>query len=644
MAMRGYDSQVGARAQNVAVQHSPDEFGAGLGSAVANLGEAVQNARADAELSSGSARLMAAREALLNKKVALRQGAAEDGAGHAEAMAKAWDEQSQQVLDGITDRRVRRQLESQIQGMRASDVESETIWQVGRQTTKTLADAAAVRNQSLSLTARDPAKYGENTKAYHEYINGLTSLDATAKRKELDDYDQSHAVAYLRNVDPQLAVAMLGTSQFDFLTPEARENIRRDSETEIRRAAAEARSRMAAQREDVNQTADGVIKAVKDGVVYKDEDLAVLEQQAKAADLPPAKIYEIQDARALNTVKREFQNASPAVIAESLRETDAAIAKAGADADPKLIQRRNHLETVLGQRRSEIEGDQLGWAAKNGIASPPIDWAAPAPDAVAARIKAVDVAAKAAGAQPQYFTKDEVDQFSGQIGAGKQGALAALDAARAFGGARAVQAAKQLAPNDAVFAYLATLDRGVASIALSGRWHLKTDPRAVNLSKESDNYDDYKAEFAKQDSRVNKAIQSLGAQQVNTIWNTAREILAGYVAQGFGPLTPAMRMRAINGALGANGPDGARRGGLAQWGDALFIRPESMTSADFTRRVQWTVAHGRGGGPVNPDGSPARLAAAVPVFIGPNTYRFDAKDGKPLRKKDGSLFTVWTGK
>lgn len=653
---RTYQQQVGARAQDVAVQTSPDAYGAQIGAAVGELGQTVhrgeiqqyqiqRQASADAELSEATRKIAEAKAALVPQMADLRANAAPDGKGHVEAAAAAWADRTKDITTGITEDRVRLQVQGQLDNYRGALSEREAVWQAGQSVAHTVGNAEKTQNVMLSEIARDPSTYAEHTQSYHDYVDGLSGIDAVGKLKMKDAYDQAAGVTFLKNSEPVAALGKLATKQFDFLSPEARDQVQRDAETEIWRQMAAAATQAVAQKRDINESTDLVIKQVKDGQVFSDGDLAVLEQQATAADLPPAKIYEIQDARALNRVKTEFSDASPEVIANGLRSIDAEIAKAGAGASTDLVQRRNHMQAVLEQRRSEITNDPLGWAAKNGISVPAVDWAAPDANAVAERAKASDIAAKSSGGQPQYFTQDEVAQFKGQIGSGKQGALAALDAARAFGGARAVVAAKQLAPNDPGFAYLASIDREVAGMALSGRWHLKTDRQAVTLDKNSDHYDDFKAEFDQQDARTNKAIQSLGAQQANTVWNTAREILAGYIAQGEGPLRPDLRWRAINEALGATGPNGAgRKGGLAMWGDTYFKRPDTMTTGDFTQRVQWTMAHGPGGGPKNPDGSNARISAAVPVMVGTNTYRFDAKDGKPLRKADGSLFTVWTGK
>lgn len=660
MASRGYQQQVGVRAQDVAVQVSPDTYGAGLGRAISETGQALHQreltdykiqraATADAEATDFARRFAEFRLQMDETVRTTRSGAAAGGAGHTEAVRKAYEKGRETLFAGLTEENVKRQAEQQFIAFGSSLLEREGTWAEGKRVAKVLDDAQVYSDigANRARTLPDAAAYQDESKLADAYIDGL-NLDEDTRSKLRRATHQKYAISFLNGVtdrDPSTARAMMDAGAFsDVLEPQQLEQLRSGADVEIRRNAAEARTRATAVRQDVNESTDLVIKAVKDGALVNDADLAVLEQRATEAGVPPAKIYEIQDARALNTVKREFQAASPAVIADALRETTAAIAKAGANVDPRLVQRRNHLETVLGQRRSEIENDQLGFAAKNGIVGQPIDWSAPAADAVAERIKAVDVAAKTAGVQPQYFTKDEVGQLSGQIGAGKQGAMAALDAARAFGGARAVAAAKQLAPNDPVFAHLVTLDRGVAGIALSGREHLKAFPDANKPKASDDNYYDLKDAFARQDQQVNAALESLDPQKRSAVWLTAREILAGYVAQGFGPLSPEMRMRAINGALGANGPDGKRRGGLALWGDRMFLRPSTMDSNEFTRRVQWTVAHGQGGGPVNADGSPARLAAAYPVFVGPNTYRFDGKDGKPLRKKDGSQFIVWTGK
>jgi hypothetical protein len=659
---RGYDVRTAPSAGPGPVLSDPRDFGAQVGAALEQFGQAKHSAdvrayqierqqNAASEQASFASNFAKYRQSMDGVVLQTRGNAAPGAAGHPDSIKTVYEAGRDALLSGITEDRLRQQASAQFDEYGASLLSRESVWAEGKRVAKLVTDTGDLIDTGANRirTARDQAAYADELRHGQDAIAAMQGIDDDTKAKLQRQMQQSYSVSFVQGLfdSGQAATAkgLIESGAFnDVLEPKQIEALMNGADVEIRRIDAEGRTRAAAMKQYISQTADLAIKAVKDGVLYEDGDLAALEERAGAAGLAPAKLYEIQDVRALNTVKREFQNASPSVIADNLREADAAVAKAGAGADPKLVQRRNHLETVLGQRRAEIGNDQLGFAARNGIETMPIDWSAPAPDAVAARAKAVEISAGAAGMPPQYFTTDEVGQLRGRIESGKGGALAALDAARAFGGAKAVAAAKQLAPNDPGFAYLATLDREVAGMALSGRWHLKTDKRAVTLEKDSDTFDDYKAEFDQQDARVNKAIQSLGAQQANTIWNTARDILAGYIAQGLGPLRPDLRWRAINEAIGATGPTGAgRKGGLAQWGDAYFMRPSTMTSDEFARRVQWTMTNGKGGGAVNADGSPARLSAAVPVFTGANTYRFDAKDGKPLRKKDGSLFTVWTG-
>ena len=662
---RGYEVRTSPSAGPGPVLARPTDFGAQVGEALDQFGQ-VQHAsdvRAyqiqrretamseQANFASAFAKYRASMDTVVR---GARDGAAAGGAGHADAVQKAYEAGREALLNGITEDSVKRQAQAQFDEYGASLQSRESLWAEGKRVAKRVTDTGEMVDTGgnrIRTSVHDQAAFADELKYGHDYIASLTDIDADTKAKLQRQMDQTYAISFVRGLfdkgQAKTARGLIESGAFDaMLEPAQKEELMNGADVEVRRIDAEERTRATAARQDISQTADLAIKAVKDGVLYNDGDLAVLEERAGAAGLPPAKLYEIQDVRVLNTVKREFQNASPSVIADSLREADAAVAKAGAGADPKLVQRRNHLETVLGQRRAEIGNDQLGFAARNGIETMPIDWSAPAPDAVAARAKAVEISAGAAGMPPQYFTTDEVGQLRGQIESGKNGALAALDAARAFGGAKAVEAAKQLAPDDDVFAHLVTLDREVAGMALRGRWHLKTDERAVTLVEERDprNFDDYKEEFRRQETRFYSAVQSLEPRRRNAVFHAAEQILAGYIAQGYGPLRPDLRWRAINEALGATGPTGAgRKGGLAQWGDAYFMRPSTMTSDEFTRRVQWTMANGKGGGAVNADGTPARLSAAVPVFIGPNTYRFDAKDGHPLRKKDGSLFTVWTG-
>lgn len=629
MATRGYDSQVGARAQNVAVQHSPDEFGAGLGSAVANLGEAVQNARADAELSSGSAKLMAAREALLNKKVALRQGAAEDGAGHAEAMAKAWDEQSQQVLDGVSDKRVRRQLESQIQGMRASDVESETIWQVGRQTTKTLADAAAVRNQSLSLTARDPAKYGENTKAYHEYINGLTSLDATAKRKELDDYDQSHAVAYLRNVDPQLAVAMLGTSQFDFLSPEARENIKRDSETELRRAEAIAQQKVAQQKAALAEEVQTLKELEQQGVEVPVERLTQA-QAAAAAIGDTSTALELDGIAASNRYTKVYQAMTP-LQREQRMAALAGKAKPSAEEQRELAYARSH----VGPMNEKWNSDPIGNALANGLGFSPVDWGDPA--SIAKRVQDRAGYERTSGRNGLPLLSDaEAQPLTERAQSGPSGRIEVLAMLDRVPARERDLVAKQIMKGDKGFAHEAQLRPEVRATVFAGRKRIETD-RTFLTPEKGDAGAAARNLLAIAGREQDAALRNIDPGDLAAIKQTAGEYLAGMLtAKGrtINSLTPNDIRLATLHALGGFERGGRQYGGLSHWGtgdmDRVFVLPETMSALDFRVAVERLWQR---------DKPPMPVRGVYPVMIAPGEYRWETRAGNILRVKGHDYIT-----
>ena len=236
MASRGYEQRVGARAQDVAVQTSPDTFGAGLGRALGDLGQTMhrgeiqayqieRQVRADTEATDFARRFAEFRVGMDDQVRAARASAAEGGAGHREAIKAAYDKGREQLLAGITEDRVRNAAQQQISSFEGGLIEREATWQEGKRVAKvvtdvqTLSDIGANRVRQLS----DQGAYQDEVKAGYAFVDSLGVDDDTKAKLRRELVDQKYAIAFLNGMndrDPVGARALLDAGTFnEFLEP-----------------------------------------------------------------------------------------------------------------------------------------------------------------------------------------------------------------------------------------------------------------------------------------------------------------------------------------------------------------------------------------------------------------------------------------
>lgn len=652
----GYERQLAPRPAAARPFATAESFGAGLGGAVSRLADTVnrgqliryeneRRAKADRELTQFMANFAAYRENMDGISREGRTNADPGGENHAMGMAEAVEAGRESLLDGITEDNVRRQAEQQFGEYALRFKLAEADWAEVRRAEKTAVDAKVAGDirENRIRRLQDPRDYLEEMEIAHEQIDAL-HLPVDVKQKMLREADQGGAIAFLRGrIDetPDVAKALIAAGTFDeVLEPGQIEALLNNADVEIRSREVAARSAAALQSSALKDEVSLAIKQVGDGHEVDDAELAELERRAIEADLPEARRYELRDARVANQVNREFRAASPGEIGEEINRLDAQRAQQGADADPALTMRRNHLEKLRETRRRQIDEDQLGWASQNGIETPELDLMAPTRRAMDARIHAVEAAAGSAGLQPRYLTEDEATELREQALGGKTGFTTALSLAWKFGreGGRAASAARQIMPGDEQFAYMVNLPFDTWGVVWNGRERLKQQPNLIKEARAKD--PEAEDAYLRQEDQLTRALAGLDQRQQGAIRETVRYLQAGFLANGNGELTPELTWRAINQAVGAAGvPGPTMKGGIARWGssESVYLVPRNMTATQFGQLARSAAARSR---PVNPDGSPAVLSRARPRLVGPNRYNFLGPDGRPLRLADGSLFTV----
>lgn len=180
------------------------------------------------------------------------------------------------------------------------------------------------------------------------------------------------------------------------------------------------------------------------------------------------------EARDLMSWHEQARGATPEQLAQHLSEMRTAARERGAS--PRLVRRIEIGERLLGEMRTQIKSDPLGWAERSGIVDKvaPLDFSDPARAGMSlkARIGQADAIAARYGISPVYLRPDEVRTLGAEMAKGGDHTLA-VNALMAAAGDRAPAIMRQLSDHAPSMAYLGGLqqrmpDAPVATDAAAG--------------------------------------------------------------------------------------------------------------------------------------------------------------------------------
>lgn len=634
---RGYDSQVMPRAGAMGAMTSPDDYGAGLAGAVGQAAQGVHQRQirayqldrkeaADQQVAQFNRDFAVYRQQRDQLEIDRRNSGYK---GYAADLAKADQDAWERLSAGITEQDVQRQARARFDEFSTSAHSRALDYEEGQRIADNVLSDHDAYQTATGRVYGDPSRYGEELTQAYAAIDAR-KLPDDVKAKMRDKWEAGLATSRVESMvqsDPVQSKLELATGVYDFLGGQELDRLNRAADVEIHSREVAARTAAAAQVHQLNGQISAAAELANKGQPQDDNVLATLERQVVD---DPGKLLQIKEARATNNVIVRYARASVEVMTADLAQIDAKIAREGAGVDPAITFTRNALQKRIDAKRQDVANDPGGEAARLGMAVQPIDFASPAAGAIQQRIATQEAVAQANRVPPQYFLPDEVREYQASARQGIEGKLDALDAAARFGGQRAYIAARQLAPSDEVFVYLAGLPEATRRVALHGREEVK------NLPKDPPNAR-LKAQYATLDASLRRAVGRWDASQRQAVLEVTDAIEAQHRARGDRPGITS-RTYAINLALGGYMANGVWHGGMANWNDDYFVLPRGMSKGQFEDKAK---AQAVANGPVNPDGTPAAFSASRrPVQVGPSHYAFEARDGKPLRRRDGSLFVV----
>lgn len=658
-AERGYEQQTGPSAGTMLPGRDSQEFGAGVGDALGQMGGQIhaQQVRAfqvdkkieqDRQLSDWSHRYALHKENMDGIAREARSQSDPGGAGHGGRVRQANEAARDKLFEGITDPAVRRMAEQQWDGFSGALYGQEDDWTEAQRIAKAHGNNVKARALMSSRVFHDPSKLGAELQdglLSIEMLNAPPDLkDKLAREFTIEAHDA--AAQSLAATDPAGFRAAAQQGQFDVLGADRLAQLDRSADVEIRAREHAEKAAQAAKAADFNERMNTVVKGVGDGQPIDDKVFEGLEKEAEDLGIKADKRYDLQQARVTNSVGREYRSATPIVIANDLAALDAKIAKQGDKAPVELTLRRNALEKVLTSRRSQIGNDPLGEAAKSGVAVPAVDWNNPAPGQVQGRVQAAYTAQRLYGGQLTVLRPDEVAIFRGEYENGGPSKLKVLSGLDRIPDAFARQAAaEQIAPKDRQFQQMAQMRPEHRATVERGRQALAHNPKMLNPAEGDPQ--GAAATVTELNRDIDLALTAMQPDDAAAIKTSARQYYAGWLSgHGYKSVDEQFSREgylvAIRAAGGGKVTPTLSTGGLGYWNGNPFWVPDGFGHEGFqlaTRRDRLEQEKA-GGGPVQPDGkTPFDLNKAWPVMIAPGKYRWDTKGGTVRDRRGGTYIT-----
>lgn len=627
-------------------------FGADVGRAIAKVGDSIhqrdvrayqieRQQQADQEAADFNARFAAARERMDKLSIDSRSNAGPGAAGHAKAMGDAWEAESEQLLQGLTESRLINSAKGQLAEfggrLRSSEYEYEQGARIGKLVVdqKSASDVAANRARQ----AHDPKSFAEEISLGRQGIEALVGVPDKVKQELIQHHEQSVAVGFingLNDTNPKGAIALLDSGAFnEMLTPQQIDQARNGAMIEVRRADAAAQHQQQLQTAALRDQVSTLKTQISAGVQVPDAQLADVQSRLTALGDNSA-ATEIGVLRVEAGVRREADVWKPEQYDSEINRL-AAKDKRSADEDIRL--------KVLRQMRpsavSTFNSNPGEWAAKNGFAPPPIDVNNPA--TFGARAAWARTVSRETGRTTPIFTAAEAADLRDEAAVSQQGMVDVANRLASIGGQDARRAARQVLPNDAMLARLVSIDGDSRAAALRGS-KVRQANKAIADGQAAQEISSHFYET------LGAAAQSFDAGEVGAALEVAKNLYADAQARA-GNVDWASGGRVqdlnpyINIALGGKkGADGFWRGGLGEWNDVQMLLPDGWTQGAFNRVLsQVRFKPDSKTAPVWSDGrmmSAADLRRYAPVRRADGRYEFHGPNGTVARQRNGATYAL----
>jgi len=622
-------------------------FGSDVGRAISQLGDTVhrnevnaykieRQQQADQETADFNARFAAARERMDRVSIDARNNAAPGAAGHADAVAKAWDDERAQLLTGMTETRLIQHAEQQLGEFGSRLRSSEYQFEQGARIGKTVADFQQTSDLSANRArlAHDPASFAEELKFGRAGIEAMAGVPADVKDKLVREHEQRVSIGYLNGLNdsnPAIALAMLNAGTFnDILDPAQIEQARNGAQVEVRRADAQVAHQQQLQKQALQDEVETVKAQMSGGVIIPDARLAELQGRLSAMG-DEGGATKIGIARVEAGVRKVADVWRPEQFDDRINVL-AGKQKRSAHEDIEL----KTLRGMRGPATETFNRNPGEWAAKNNMPPPALDLGDP--QSIAARKSWARTVSGVARRPVPLLTANEAADLRARAGESPKARLAVVDQIAAMGDYRSITSvARQIAPNDAMLARLATLPRDIRTASVAGAEVRQGNRTLIDGVAGTEAREAF-------DTRLGAAAQLMNPADLNAAFDTARNLYAFSTRDGAQAYEEGKFAPFIHQALGGTlGPRGERLGGVGRVNGAPMLLTPNMTQDRFDRAWSRFTFRQSDRTPVWQDGramTPVEVKRYQPTLRPDGRYEFHGPNNQILKVKSGGIWTV----
>lgn len=648
----GYRQQVDAPAPARLPDASPAAFGAGVGGAVAQVGQSLENAelrhrqierklQADQAWGDFATRFADARSALDRQRADARANAAPGGAGHTKAMEDAFDAATAGLADGLSENDQRSRAREMLASYRGQFTDDAYAWQLGKGVEKNVSDTGATidKGSARLFTSGDPESYTRETQLLRAHIDGMSNIPADVREKLWREGNEKLTTAYanhLIDANPALAKVLIDAGTFnDVLDGQQLDRLSNSAHAQMRANEAQARAQAAAEKSAAkDELGAQAVTLDAGGGTYQDR-VAMAQRWDALGDKSKAEEWRgkaQQFAAVQGSRDWTLPQLDQRIAALQGKQNGGGLSGAEAHELAGLQDQRS----ASAKRLNEDGGALLQLQYATGRPIAPIDPADPA--SMRQRARDAQVAAQSYGrVSIEPLLPTEVPALKDMMASGANGKLKVLDQIRGFGDARVVAgAARQIAGDDGAFRVAALLPRDVARDVLRGPETLKTHPQVWKQSQATVDFNKW----------YGNALAQLGGSYRTDIFDAAKAFYAQRMSDGGGQAyDPGRFAQAIETVMGRTG-DG--RGGVAHTPQGIVIVPPAMKPDQLLRTIARATPQDYGkatGGryPVWSDGMPmteGQFKSLLPTMLADGVYGFRGAGGHLVQDNKGDRYTV----
>lgn len=644
MPMGGYNSQVAPGGTPAYAGATAEQFGAGLGVALENVGEAVDRLKERHQQDqAASAGLQFAKDSGDIDTIAQQQRDSNPNpgaAGHTDAVIGELDKRAQASLGQITDRRVRQVYEQQYAELRTRVHGREDAWESGQRIDRQVSDFDQAGTQLANNQATAPTADG--------FAEGLTAIDRQAHlqipnadlaNKAALEQKRKLATAWgnamVRTDRPTLSAVLDKGLLNPYLEPKDIESLRSGIQVEDRHDAAEARAKAAQAEAQTRESLTNFGHRIELGDQPSDAEFAQMEKAATTLPDQGGKLFDVQAWHSQVQINRETRDWTPAQFNLELNNLRAKGDKRTTAENIQLKQ----LETIAPSRVSAFNSDPQGWAANSGAPAPGLDH----PQELVAWARSLR---KSAGlGYTPYLSEAQAQPLKERIASGGPAGVVEVagELRNTFQDAGvAGEIARQWGNKD--LELLVGLQTSTAAMVARGASVISRNPKLVS---DPDNADTFNRVF-------DDVAGAIPADLRTPVFNAAKRIWAAKADEvhADGPSDSGFRS-AISAAMGRAG--GA--GGLGEFrGKRLWLAP-GMAQGDFETRLARANIHeldqAAGGSPPFYTGTNGKPTTAIDFrahpetrleTVAPGVYRLLDARGHAFVDKAGKPWLLDTGK